>query len=83
MAAMTLRGLDDLTASRLKSEARKRGVSVNALLKQLVRQGLGLERGRGPYTDLDALAGTWTEEEAVEFARATDSFERVEPEAWR
>lgn len=83
MSSMTLRGLDDETARRLKSEASRRGVSINALLKQLVRQGLGLERGGGPYTDLDALAGTWTEEEAVEFARATESFEAVEPEVWR
>jgi len=44
MAALTLRGLDEATASRLKEEARKRGVSVNALLRTMVEEGLGLSR---------------------------------------
>lgn len=85
MNAMTIRGLDHAAAARLKAEAMSRGVSVNSLLKQLVREGLNLDRPRRgePHTDLDALAGTWSDEEASAFEQATELFERVEPELWR
>lgn len=85
MAAIMLRGLDDAEFARLKQEARTRGVSVNALLKQLVREGLGLAQpARGQrFTDLDALGGTWDADEADSFERAVEPFERIEPELWR
>ena len=85
MNAMTIRGLDDAAAARLKQEAKDRGVSVNSLLKQLVREGLDLDqsRQRKPHADLDALAGTWSDEEASEFEQATEAFGHIEPELWR
>ncbi len=85
MSALTIRGLDEATTERLKREASIRGTSVNAVVKELLRLGLGLDR-RSPrrrYADLDALAGTWNEAEAAEFKRAVEPFERVEPELWR
>ncbi len=86
MPNLSLRGLDDKTAKRLKAEARRRGMSVNALILQLIRQGMGLEkpeRARGPYHDLDALAGTWDEEEGAAFLEAVSDFERVDEAMWR
>ena len=84
MGAMTIRGLDEDEATRLKRDAATRGVSVNALLKQMVREALGLDRPpRGQrHTDLDALAGTWSEEDAEGFAQAMQPFEQVEPGLW-
>lgn len=85
MGAMTIRGLDEGEAARLKQEAAARGTSVNAVLKQLVREGLGLDRrprGRR-FTDLDVLAGTWSAEDADAFRHAVEPFEQVEPELWR
>jgi plasmid stability protein len=85
MGVMTIRGLDDAAAARLKQEANTRGVSVNSVLRQLVREGLGLDRSRRgePHADLDALAGTWTADEADAFEQAVEPFEQVEPEQWR
>lgn len=85
MGALTIRGLDTTEAARLKQEAAARGVSVNTLLKQLVREGLDLKpasRSRR-YDDLDRLAGTWDEDEALAFAQTVAAFEQVEPEMWR
>jgi plasmid stability protein len=85
VSALTIRGLDEATSERLKHEAALRGTSVNTLVKHLLRVGLGLDR-RSPrrrHGDLDALAGTWSEQEAEEFARAVEPFERVDPELWR
>ena len=85
MAALTLRGLDEVTATRLKEEAHKRGVSVNALLRAIVEEGLGLSRrvrGRR-HDDLDHLAGTWSAADARQFGAATAAFEQVDKELWR
>jgi plasmid stability protein len=85
MSAMTLRGLDETTVERLKQEARRRGISVNALLRDMVRHGLGLDSAaqRVRHMDLDALAGTWAAADASEFNAATEAFERVDESLWR
>lgn len=86
MASLSIRGLDDETARRLKEAAEKAGSSVNAQVLEFLRRGLGLEedRGRrGRHRDLDHLAGTWSDAEAREFEAATAAFEEVDEEAWR
>jgi len=86
MANISLRGIDDQTASRLKEEAKRRRVSVNALILNLIKHGVEADsrmRRRRVYHDLDALAGTWTAKEASEFLKALADFEQVDPELWR
>ena len=85
MSALTIRGLDEATAERLKREAESRGASVNTVVKDLLRQGLGLDRPspRRRYADLDALAGTWSDKDVADFERAVEPFGEVEPELWR
>ena len=86
MVNISLRGLDESTALRLKNEARRRGLSVNAFVLQLIRQGIG-KRPTGPrrfvHHDLDELAGTWSPEEATIFLEALSDFEQVDDEVWR
>ncbi len=86
MANISLRGIDEETAARLKEEAKRRRVSVNALILDLIK--IGVEAGsrlrrRRIYHDLDALAGTWTAKEAADFLKALADFERVDREHWR
>ena len=85
MSDLTIRGLDDETVERLRREASRLGASMNAVVKDLLRGGLGLTKVSPSrrYKDLDALVGTWTEEEARDFDEAVASFERVEPGLWR
>ena len=84
MPTVTLRGLKEEEAERLREEARREGISLNALLLRLVREAAGLaHRPRRPrYDDLDDLAGTWTEEEAQEFLAALEETERIDPGMW-
>jgi hypothetical protein len=85
MANFSLRGIDDETALRLRSEARRRGLSVNALIVELIRQGLGFASGKARsaiYRDLDALAGTWGAEETARFPHAVSDFERIDEGMW-
>lgn len=86
MKNLSLRGIDTETANRLKAEASRRGVSVNALVIELVRRGVGLRpRGarRPVHHDLDELAGTWKKREAAAFLGAISDFEKVDKSLWQ
>jgi len=76
MATLSVRGLDDKTAKTLKDHARRSGKSVNLLVVDLIRKGLGLSVAAArvtAHTDLDHLAGTWSAKEAREFAKRTEA----------
>ncbi len=83
MPVLTLRGMDAPLASALREEAQRRGLSMNALVLELVRQGLGLAERRRRHHDLDTLAGTWSSNEVAEFLQNTSDFETIEESLWR
>lgn len=86
MATLIVRDLDDKLHARLKVEARRRGLSLNALTKQALRQAVERRHApdaQGRYGDLDALAGTWSVAQARQFEAATRAFTEVDPELWR
>lgn len=85
MATMTLRGIDDRIAEALKEKATSEGISVNALTLKLLRETLGIEKKKRvvTYNDLDHLAGTWSEQDAVEFEQVTAVFEKVDEDIWK
>jgi len=80
MANLSLRGLDRSTLSRLRSSARRRGVSVNRLIVETLQQQYSV--GTKTFDDLDALVGTWTKAEADAFAAAVAPFGEIEPGLW-
>ena len=85
MANFSLRGVDDATTSRLKAEASRQGMSVNAFLLRMIHQQLDLSAPRAvrrEYHDLDHLAGTWSAEEANGFLKAVADFNAIDPELW-
>lgn len=85
MANFSLRGVDDATTSRLKVEAGRQGISINAFLLRLIRQQLDLSAPRAvrrEYHDLDHLAGTWSAEETNGFLKAVADFNAVDRELW-
>jgi hypothetical protein len=86
MTNLSLRGIDEETATRLKTQARGQGMSVNAFLLRLIRQHVGLTTARSAtriYHDLDALAGTWSEQDTAQFLQAVANFDTIDPELWR
>ncbi len=53
---------------------------------QLLQRGLEWERRRAElptYHDLDALAGTWSEDEAAAFLHPVANLEHVDPSLWQ
>jgi hypothetical protein len=76
---LTIEGLDADTFQRLESEAHRRGVAVSVLARTLLQQSVEAT----VHHDLDALAGTWSKEEAAAFDKATAETRRIDTEAWR
>ncbi len=86
MANLSVRGVEEKSLQRIKQAAKRRGVSVNRLIADL----LNADTDRVPapphpavHHDLDSLAGTWSVEEAREFVEATASFEQIDDGLWR
>ena len=85
MAVMTIRGLDDVMVRALKERAREEGASVNAILLKVLKEGLGLKKKARTviHTDLDHLAGTWSDKDYKEFQKKIEDFERVDEDMWQ
>ncbi len=84
MANMSIRGLNDQVLAQLKSQAEHEGSSLNSLVLRLL-QGTGDATQLGAlkkFDDLDALAGTWSDEEAQAFERNTAAFAEVDATLW-
>lgn len=66
MKAITIRGVNQDLAKKLKDTAQKQSKSVNQLTIELIRSSLGLTKKKEftrEYDDLDGLFGKWSEEE--------------------
>lgn len=86
MATMSIRNLDPKVLAGLKRRAAREGSSVNALVVQILQSDAGLRpRAQAPerHEDLDALAGTWSAQDARAFERATAPFSTVDPSLWK
>jgi len=85
MATITIRGIDEEMAKLLKKKAKQEGMSLNSVLLKILREALGLEKKqrRVIYTDLDHLAGGWSEEDYREFESRVAEFEKVEEGMWK
>lgn len=88
MADLIIRSLDDGLAARLKVEARKRGLSLNKYMQQLLAQAMfgspdGTKVETGRRNDLRKLAGRWTARQARDFRVAVEPFAAIEPDIWK
>jgi hypothetical protein len=87
MKAITLRNLPPELAEAVRKEAERKRTSVNkAVISLLERKAEGHKKKtsqKRQYDDLDALAGTWTRKEAVEFDKALAAQRTVDPELWK
>ena len=85
MKTITIRKIPPDLAREIEAEARREGTSLARAVIRLLLRATGLSpdgERRTRWEDLDALAGTWTEEEAAEFDRRLGEQRRVDPEVW-
>lgn len=84
MANLNVRGVEERAVRRLKQTAKRRGVSVNRLIVDMLNSGDKAPAAKAAsFDDLDALAGTWDRPEAEEFRAAVASFEQIDEDLWR
>ncbi len=84
MKSITVHKLDDALARELELKARREGVSINRLVKGLLRASLGLEKPAAidRRADFEDLFGGWSEEEEHRFKRRLADLERIAPDEW-
>lgn len=85
---ITLRNLPADLETRIETMAREEGASLAQTVIRLLLRATGLRppehRDGKPaqHHDLDALAGTWSAEEAAEFERALAAQRGIDPDVW-
>ena len=86
MPNINIRGLDETVHARLKTEAQRKGMSLNSLIVKYLRQDVGLEapdKKTPTHHDLDNLAGTWSKKDVQDFQKATSVFEEIDETLWK
>ena len=77
----TVRGVSRNLDDRVREEARRYDVSMNAMLLDALARGLGAGAEPVENNDMDDLAGTWIEDDA--FDEAVAAFQSVDEALWR
>ena len=83
MRAMTIRNVPLDMADALEVEKRRRGLSLNRTVLQLIREALGLSGHDQRSNGLRKLSGGWSEDEFLCFEQATASFKEIDGEIWK
>jgi plasmid stability protein len=84
--AITIRNLPSDLARLIRQRAKDDGTSINKtvinLLEEHARTGNHV-RKRTRYRDLEALAGSWTKEEAAAFEKHLAAQRKIDRELWK
>jgi hypothetical protein len=86
MKAVTIRGVDDDVAEKLKVYAKSQGKSINQVILDILKTGVGLKKDKTysrEYDDLDNLFGRWSEVEFNDINAGIEQGRQIDPEIWR
>ena len=85
MKSITIRRIDPGLDRVIKSRAKQNNLSVNQWVLETLKKvtGMGKEPVFKKHTDLDALAGGWSKEEAKAFKKNTKIFARIDEDVWK
>lgn len=86
MKAVTLRNLPPELARVIRQRATEKRTSVNKAVISLLEESAGIGRkkkGTALHHDLDALAGSWTKEEAAAFEKALARQRSIDLDLWK
>jgi len=84
--SLKVNNIDDSTSRWIKEESKRRGIEVEQVIIKLIHKGMNIEKGPAQlqtYHDLDALSGTWNDEQANEFVKAITDFEKPDDQLWQ
>ena len=86
MKAVTIRGVDPELAKILKATATTQGKSVNQLVLDILKEGLGLKKEKKytrEYDDLNDLFGRWSEDEFQRIQSKINQERQIDQDLWR
>ena len=86
MKSISLRGIDEELALRLKQEAEAARKSLNQYVLETIKRHVGLEKERQftrVYHDLDHLFGRWSDDEFNMIQGKIDAERLIDSELWR
>ena len=86
MKAITLRNVPAPIDHAIRNKAKKQGVSINKALIQLLEEHLGektAQTGHARFHDLDALAGSWSNEETTAFNQTLAQQRAIDLTLWQ
>ena len=84
MKSITIHKIDDETEKRLTELAAKEGISLNRLIKRVLRESLGVEKKSvNNKSDFTEFCGIWSEEDLQEFQQKVAPLEKINDEDWQ
>lgn len=85
MKSITIHGIDDFLAERIKAKAEFDGTSVNRTIKNLLEISLGIKARpkNSNLMDFQEFSGMWSESDLKEFENYTKGSRVVDPEDWQ
>jgi hypothetical protein len=85
MAQITLRGIDDEVEKKIRRMAREKGISLNKVVLDMIRQHAGLKKKRlkRPGESLRKMAGGWSKKQAADFMDSIRSCEQIDEAMWK
>ena len=83
MKSITIHKIDDETEQKLLELANKEGISLNRLIKKVLRESLGLDKSsRNNKSDFADFLGVWSDSEAEAFQQNVAPLEEIHNEDW-
>lgn len=86
MKAVTLRNLAPELARIIRRKAEEKRTSLNRAVISLLEESVGIrgkKKDKPLHHDLDALAGSWTREEASAFEKALARQRAIDADLWK
>ena len=77
----TIRQVPEQVDRFLRQQAKKSNKSLNSVLLDILKRGVGATEELVEYHDLDELAGSWIPD--PEFDAAMEAFESIDEELWK
>jgi len=85
MKSITIHNLDDAMESLIQKKAKDEGLSLNKVIKKLLKQALGLdsEAKTENHRQFSDLCGVWSKRDLAEFDKLTKGLGEVDMRDWQ
>lgn len=82
MKSITIHNLDAELYAKLKEQSDSLDLSLNKLVKKMLRSQLGLDKKPKKKRDLSFMVNPMSDKEFAQFQEALKVFDRIDPEEW-